>query len=86
MFERYSTDMKDAVRVTAGKARCSPMLSLELGRLIHQERQQEIERTRRVRVLIAMLQPDRHVPGLAREPDRMVDEAMLGRRGFAGTR
>jgi len=62
------------------------MLSLELGKLIHEERQQEIERRRRVRALIAMLQPDRHVPGQAREPDRMVDETMLGRRGFAGTR
>jgi hypothetical protein len=86
MYERYISGMNDAVRVTAGKARCSPMLSLELGRLIHEERQQEIERTRRVRALIAMLQPDRHVPGQARESDRMVDETMLGRRGFAGTR
>jgi hypothetical protein len=77
---------EDAVKVTAGKARCSPMLSLELGRVIHEERQQEIERTRRVRALIAMLQPDRHIPGQARQPDRMVDETMLGRRGFAETR
>jgi hypothetical protein len=62
------------------------MLSLELGRLIHEERQQEIERRRRERALIAMLQPDRHVPGQAREHDRLVDETMLGRRGFAGNR
>jgi hypothetical protein len=62
------------------------MLSLELGRLIHQERQQEIERTRRARALIALLQPDRQVPGQSGQPDRMVDETMLGRRGFAGTR
>jgi hypothetical protein len=62
------------------------MLSLELGRLVHEERQKEIERTLRVRALIAMLQPDRQVPGQARQADRMVDETMLGRRGFAGTR
>ena len=62
------------------------MLNLELGRLIHEERQQEIERTRLVRALIAMLQPDRHVRGQTPEPQRMVDETMLGRRGFAGTR
>jgi len=86
MYERYISDMNDAVRETGGKARCSPMLSLELGRLIHEERQQEIERRGRVRALIALLQPDRHVPGQTREPDRMVDETMLGRRGFAGTR
>jgi hypothetical protein len=62
------------------------MLSLELGRLIHEERQHEIERTRRTRALIAMLRPDRDVPGQAPQADRMVDETMLGRRGFAGTR
>jgi hypothetical protein len=62
------------------------MLSLELGRLIHEERQQEIERRLRVRAVIAMLKPDPHVPGQSRQPDRMVDETMLGRRGFAGSR
>jgi hypothetical protein len=62
------------------------MLSLELGRLVHEEREREIERTRRVRTLVAMLQPHRHVPGQPEQPARMVDDTVLARRGFVGTR
>jgi len=62
------------------------MLSLELGRLVHEEREREIERTRRVRALLALLQPDRQVPGQAGPHARMVDDAMLARRGIVGTR
>jgi hypothetical protein len=62
------------------------MLSLELGRLVHEDREREIERTRRVRTLVAMLQPDRHGPGQAGQPARVVDDTVLARRGFVGTR
>jgi hypothetical protein len=62
------------------------MLSLELGRLVHEEREREIERTRRVRTLVAMLQADRRVPGQAGQQARIVDDAVPARRGFVGTR
>jgi hypothetical protein len=86
MFKRYSLGIHDAVRVIAGRPRCSRMLSLELGRLVHEEREQEIEKTRRVRALVALLRADRPVPDDAHRGARLVDEAMLVRRGVVGSR
>jgi hypothetical protein len=62
------------------------MLSLELGRLVHEEREKEIEETRRVRALVALLQQDHRRPGESQPHARMVDEPMLGRRGVLGSR
>jgi hypothetical protein len=62
------------------------MLSLELGRLAHQEREREIEETRRMRALVALLQQDRPLSGEASRRARIVDEPMLARRGVLGSR
>ncbi len=62
------------------------MLSLELGRLVHEEREKEIEKSRRARALAALLRPDRHVSDDGHVDTRMVDEPMLVRRGVFGSR
>ncbi|HYU50001.1 MAG TPA: hypothetical protein VEO91_08765 [Candidatus Limnocylindria bacterium] len=62
------------------------MLSLELGRLVHEERQKEIEERLRTRLLLTPLEPDRPRPGEARPHARLVDEPMLARRGVLGSR
>ncbi len=62
------------------------MLSLELGRLVHEERERDIEKTRRVRALAALLRPDRPLPDNAHRGAHMVDEPMLVRRGVLGSR
>ncbi len=62
------------------------MLSLELGRLVHEEREQDIEKTRRARALVALLRADRPVAGDAHRDARMVDEPMMVRRGVLGSR
>jgi hypothetical protein len=62
------------------------MLSLELSRLVHEERQKEIEETHRVRALSALLQADRPVSGAARRQARLVAGSLVGRHGALWSR